>query len=167
MPSRARNAQLVDGTCVVEAWEYSKVIGKLTINFDENGDVVECIGGQVIPINTEQFTVRDAEPQYNLNISDAEIVAEYLLEFDIFVDYGVDEIMLELLELFTEQVEQISQETIATVPENICRTRGGETNELCPNKDDLSRVGGGVCPLVATFFLLNVPLADFAIQNAG
>ena len=40
-------------------------------------------------------------------------------------------------------------------------------DEECPDKDVQSILGGGVCLLVAQSFILNVPNADFAIQNSG
>ena len=160
-------ARIVNGTCIVTAWEYSKVVGKASIEFDDNGEVAACSGAPVMPINSVTFTVTDAEEDFDLDASDAEITRAYLLSFPLFVDNGEDQSIVDLLAPFTLQVEEVSKETIATVPETICHSRGGEVDQLCPTKEDLSRVGGGVCPLVARSFVDNVPKADFAIQNAG
>jgi 5'-nucleotidase/UDP-sugar diphosphatase len=140
-------AQMINGTCVVTAWEYSKVVGKATIEFDDNGDVRACTGTPVIPINIEKFTVRDVEETYDLEAADAAIVADYLLGFEMFVDYGENQTVIDLIAPFTVQVEEDSLEQIATVPENICHTRGGEIDPLCPGKETLSKLGGGVCTL--------------------
>ena len=138
-------AEMVNGTCVVTAWEYNKVVGKVSIEFDDEGNVLNCVDGQVIAINPTRFSVRDAEEDFDLGEADAAIVAEYLLGFDVFVDYGEDQAIIDLIEPFTQQVADVSEETIAYVPETICHTRGGEVSSLCPGKEDLSRVGGGVC----------------------
>ena len=160
-------AKIVNGTCIVTAWEYSKVVGKASIEFDDNGEVTACSGAPVMPINPVTFIVKDAEEDFDLATGDADITKAYLLGFPLFVDNGEDQSILDLLAPFTLQVEEVSKATIATVPETICHSRGGEVDQLCPTKEDLSRVGGGVCPLVARSFVENVQKADFAIQNAG
>ena len=148
----AAYATMVDGTCVVTAWEYSKIVGKATIEFDDNGDVTACSGAPVIPINVNTFAVRDVEVSFDLEPADAAIVAEYLLGFDMFVNYGEDQAVIDLIAPFTEQVEEDSLEQNATVPENICHTRGGEVDPLCPGKETLSTVGGGVCTFTGICF---------------
>jgi len=137
--------QLVGGTCVVTAWEYSKVVGMVTVEFDDNGDVAACTGAPVMPINPDKFTVRDAEESYDLESADAAIVADYLLGFETFVDNGENQSVIDFLAPFTAEIEETTLEQIATVPENICHTRGGEVDPLCPGKEELSTVGGGVC----------------------
>lgn len=43
-PEVGNYATIVNGVCIVQAWEYVRVVGALTIDFDSNGDVRACTG---------------------------------------------------------------------------------------------------------------------------
>jgi 5'-nucleotidase len=156
-----------DGVCVVQAWDYLRVVGRIDVTFDAEGNVLGCEGGVQIPLNPDRFTVRDADPTYDLEAADAQIAADFLLSFPLFVNEGEDADIIAALQPFRDEIGERAQAVIAQVPEALCHTRGGSIDEQCPDKDLQSMVGGGVCPIVARGFLYNVPLADFAIQNAG
>jgi 5'-nucleotidase/UDP-sugar diphosphatase len=155
------------GMCVVTAWEYNKVVGRVDVTFDAEGNVIGCEGGVHIPINPDRFTVRDADPRFDLEAADAQIAADFLLSFPLFANEGEDADIIAALQPFRDEIGERAEVVIAQVPETLCHTRGGVTDLQCPDKDVQSLVGGGVCPIVARGFLLNAPVADFAIQNAG
>ncbi|CAB9509375.1 NAD 5'-nucleotidase [Seminavis robusta] len=159
---------MVNGTCIAQAWEYNKIVGKLDITFDVNGDVESCEGTLAIPLNPDVFTVRDADPRYDLEASDASVVVDYLTGLGVFTDPGESTQVIDVLQPFRDEVDSFLEQPIATAAENICHTRaGGAHDPNCPGKEDLSAVGGGACLIVSQGFLYNVPNADFAIQNSG
>jgi 5'-nucleotidase/UDP-sugar diphosphatase len=44
---------------VVQAWEYSKVIGQLEVDFDDDENVISRGSHPVFPLNPSKVTVRD------------------------------------------------------------------------------------------------------------
>jgi 5''-nucleotidase/2'',3''-cyclic phosphodiesterase and related esterases len=143
-------------TCVVQAWDYAKLIGNLNIDFDGDGNVIACHGSPIFPLNPDKVTVRDANPRYDLSAADAAEVMQSLttrtagqaLEFMENVDAASD------LAFYTAKVNELANTVVTTVPARISLEAGGYES--------------GACDLVAQGFLLN-PLssADIAIQNRG
>lgn len=161
-------ATLVGKTCVVQAWEYNKMVGKLDVNFSRSGEVNSCTGTVAFPINTTRYTRTSPLPSMDLNATDVAIMNNYLLSLGFFTAPVADANVTTILKPFRDQVSVLTNQRIASVPENICHTRGGgATDSNCPGKELRSAVGGGVCHIVAKSFLFNVPTADVAIQNSG
>ena len=142
--------------CVVQAWDYSKVIGKLEVDFDDEGNVVSCGGNPVFALNPSKVTVRDAYPRYDMSEEDAAIVAAHLetissgqaMVFEEDADAAAD------LEVYNAEVEILSATVVADVSEFMKLEGGGFES--------------GACDLVAQGFLLNpLSTADVAIQNRG
>jgi len=142
--------------CVVQAWDYSKMIGNLDVDFDENGNVISCSGHPVFPLNPEKVTVRDASPRFDMSVEDAAIVMEALNEATKgqAKAYEEDASTANDLDVFSADVEVLTKAVVATSSETISLEAGGFES--------------GACDLVAQGFLLN-PLssADVAIQNRG
>lgn len=143
-------------TCVVQAWEYSKAIGNLDVDFDEDGNVIACGGSPVFPFNPDKVTVRDADPRYDLSAEDAAEVIASLSErtggqaiaFAEDLKAAID------LEEFAELVDELTNEVVGVASESIILEEGGDQS--------------GACDLVAQAFLLNpLSTADIAIQNIG
>ena len=142
--------------CVVQAWDYSKLIGKLEVDFDESGNVLSCGGHPVFPLNSKKVTVRDAYPRYDMSEEDAALVTERLVEMSAgqAKAYEEDADAAADLEVFSEEVEILSQTVVAVASEFIALESGGYES--------------GACDLVAQGFLLNpLSTADVAIQNRG
>lgn len=143
-------------TCVVQAWDYSKLIGNLHIDFDDQGNVMSCHGSPVFPLNPDKVTIRDASPRYDMSAGDAAVVMSSLRSrtagqaqaFAEDIDAATD------LAIYTAKVDELSNTVVTNVPERISLEAGGYES--------------GACDLVAQGFLLN-PLssADIAIQNRG
>ena len=143
-------------TCVVQAWDYSKLIGNLNVDFDADGDVISCLGSPVFPINPDKVTVRDASPRYDLVPADAALVMASLTERSggQAQPYAEDEQAAADLAVYAAQVEDLSNTVIATSSVFIPLEAGGWES--------------GACDLVAQGFLLNpLSTADVAIQNRG
>ena len=142
--------------CVVQAWDYAKIIGNLEVDFDADGKVVSCGGSPVFPLNPSKVTVRDAYPRYDMSEDDAAAVMASLAErsdgqaqpFEEDADAAAD------LEVYSAEVEVLSQTVVAQSSQFIGLEQGGFES--------------GACDLVAQGFLLNpLSTADVAIQNRG
>ena len=168
-PTRGPYAELVNGKCIVTAWEYLRVLGELIVDFDADGVVTACSGSASININPDRYTVRDADPRFDLEAADAAIMTDFLVNQvsnSPFVNAGEDADMIDLLEPYVTGRDAAGQEVIGTAAENICHTYS-EQDPLCPERNVTNCLSGGVCNLVAQGFLFNVPSADIAIQNRG
>jgi len=157
---------MINNVCVVAAWEYVRVVGALTIEFDTEGNVAACTGAARVPLNPDRFVVRDANPRFDLGAEDAAKATAWLERQTIFVEAVEDPNVVAVLQPFVDQLSERAGDIIANVPEPVCHTYG-EEDKTCPGKEIRSRLGGGVCNLVSRGFLFNVPTADVAIQNRG
>jgi 5'-nucleotidase / UDP-sugar diphosphatase len=161
-------ATIVGTTCVVQAWEYNKVVGNLDVDFDGNGNVRSCNGTLVFPLNGTRFTRVNPLPTFELGAADVAVVRDHLMNSGLFSDIAPDVNVANALKPFRDQLVTIQNEQIAVAAENLCHSRGGGAGDAnCPGKTIRTAVGGGVCHLVAQSFLYNVQYADVAIQNAG
>jgi 5'-nucleotidase / UDP-sugar diphosphatase len=165
-PTQGKYATIVNNVCIVQAWEYVRVVGALTIEFDTKGNVASCTGAARVPLNPDLFQVRDATPSFYLGKSDAAKATAWLVSQGPFVSAVEDPSVVQALKPFVDQLSVKAQEVIANAPEPICHTYG-EASLACPGKEVRSRLGGGVCNLVSQGFLFNVPTADVALQNRG
>mmetsp|Transcript_6194 Transcript_6194/g.15331 ORF Transcript_6194/g.15331 Transcript_6194/m.15331 type:complete len:551 (+) Transcript_6194:385-2037(+) len=143
-------------TCVVQAWDYSKLIGNLDVDFDDNGNVVSCVGSPVFPFNPDKITVRDADPRYDMSAEDAAAMIASLVERTggQAKAFAKDPVTALDLDAYSLQVDELTKEVVGVASETIGLEGGGFES--------------GACDLVAQAFLLQ-PLssADVAIQNRG
>ena len=143
-------------TCVVQAWEYSKAIGNLDVDFDKDGNVLSCAGSPVFPFNPDVVTVRDADSRYDMSAADALAVITSLSEstggqvkgFTEDADAASD------LEAYAMVVDELTKEVVGFASTFIGLKNGGSES--------------GSCDLVAQGFLLGpISNADVSIQNTG
>ncbi len=142
--------------CVVQAWEYSKVVGNLHIDFDAEGNVESCDGNPVFPFNPDRVTVHDISPRYDVSAEDAALVIGDLITRSggVAAAYDEDADAVADLAVYSTEVDVLSKTVVATVSEYIGLENGGYES--------------GACDLVAQGFLLNpLSTADVAIQNIG
>lgn len=142
--------------CVVQAWDYAKLIGNLEVDFDANGNVVSCGGTPVFPLNPDTVTVRDASPRYNLSPDDASRIMDQLFNLSggQARPFAEDTASADALAEFTSEVQILSETVVTEVSETVALEEGGWDS--------------GSCDLVAQGFLLNpLSTADIAIQNRG
>jgi 5'-nucleotidase/UDP-sugar diphosphatase len=142
--------------CVVQAWDYSKVIGNLEVDFDADGNVMQCGGNPVFPFNPSKITVRDANPRYDMSAEDAEVVMAHLSSMSNGQAQTFEENAQAAADLavFSAEVEILSQTVVAQSSTYIPLEAGGYAS--------------GACDLVAQGFLMNpLSTADVAIQNRG
>jgi len=132
------------------------LIGNLDVDFDDNGNVISCVGNPVFPFNPDKITVRDADPRYDMSAEDAAAVIASLVERSggQVKAFAEDPITAADLEAYSIQVDELTKEVVGVASEFIALEGGGFES--------------GACDLVAQAFLLQpLSTADVAIQNRG
>ena len=160
--------------CVVQAWEYAHVMGKLDVSFDADGVVTACGGQPYAPISTNYVyeSAFDASgddiSSDSLSGSDQFLVTQALTAHPELVVTQEDATAANLLAGFSAQTDVLKQQVIGTVAEDLCLERipnQGRTS-ICDVADTYLQ-GSDISNLVAKAFMTVTPTADIGIQNGG
>ncbi|WP_028299119.1 NAD nucleotidase [Oceanospirillum beijerinckii] len=157
-----------DTVCVVQAWEYAHMLGKLSVNFDAEGKVSSCTGHPVMPIEASyRYEFADGDNRA-LNAADAALVSQALTTHDELKVVTPDASTEQLLATFDSELEVLKQAVIGSVNDNLCLERwpGQGRSTLCDASATYER-GSDISNIVAKAFMAVTPTADIAIQNAG
>lgn len=167
-PVRTSNA---DGepTCVVQAWEFSAVVGELQVNFDEDGVVTSCAGTPHLLLGDtferEPSEDADREP---LAGEELQAVLDFIDETPELSVVTPDADAQAILDGFSEQVDELSAISIGEATEDLCLERipGQGRSAIC-DVEDTAVNGGDIQQLVTEAFHVRAFESDFALQNAG
>jgi 5'-nucleotidase/UDP-sugar diphosphatase len=154
--------------CVVHAWEYSHLLGKLDVSFDEQGKVTECAGNPVMPIsNVFEYEHQDDEMRTLKGNDLTSIVAALTAEDEIVIAQD-DSTTAALLAIYNEDVDILKETVIGSNATDLCLSRvpGDQRSSLCDSSATFER-GSDISNVVAKAFLKVSPTADIAIQNGG
>lgn len=170
-PTRVANR---DGglVCVVQAWQYSLVVGELNVVFDANGDVQSCSGQPHLLIGSDFGNPGEYAPEA-LAAIEADIATQPALR--ITTPSAQAEA---LLAPYAEHVEAFGAEPVASAEQNLCLRRvpgswrDGSSSRLpgCNVDAHVLAHGGDVQQLVANAFLAQGQRfggADVSLQNGG
>ncbi|MGI9623237.1 MAG: bifunctional metallophosphatase/5'-nucleotidase [Acidimicrobiales bacterium] len=178
-PTMTTNAD-GDPVCIVQAWQYSHVVGNLTLRF-EDGKTRGCWG-------TPFFMVSEPEEGFTKEVEidgedeDVPLTPQERREFvrAIWklpnVSIGKpDPASQAILDEFNEQVLVLEQQVIGTATEDLCLERipGQGRSAICAvdevsDSGAISDVNGGfIQQIVTDAFAARAFRADFALQNAG
>lgn len=155
--------------CLVQAWQYSSVVGELNASFDQYGHVASC-GGTPHLLLGDDFTKEVDDESVPLTAGEE---AAVLAALDAIEGAGVvtpDADAQALLETFKGQVDVLSAEIIGSATEDLCLARvPGDTGrtELADCVTGGVPNGGDIQQLVAFAFADRAFDADFALQNSG
>ncbi|HSM65349.1 MAG TPA: 5'-nucleotidase C-terminal domain-containing protein [Ilumatobacteraceae bacterium] len=174
-----------DPVCVAQAWQYSYVVGQLELTM-ENGTTTSCGGNPHLLIN-DDFVKQVDDPASDDpgRTIDAPLTAQELADVLALIDSIPSASVVEpdpgaqaLLDTFADQVDELSQEQVATAGEALCLNRlpgdnrSAGTPGCAPDvtaasgaKADVN--GGFIQQIVTDAFLARAFRADLAIQNAG
>ena len=154
--------------CIVQAWEYAHLMGRLQVRFDRRGKVKHCDGNPIMPI-MPKFAYEDSDgSEQTLSGFDKWKVALALgLNPEIMLAWE-DTDTRALLDGFNEEVSVLEQTQIGSVSEDLCLVRwpGESRSAICSPAATYAN-GSDISNIVAKAFLTVTPTADFAIQNAG
>lgn len=173
-PTELRNK---DGkrVCLVQAWEYSQVVGELKVSFDADGDVTACAGTPHVLVGGE-FKVAGATP----DAVDAAAIQADLRASGFLRVQEPDAQAAAVLQPFKAKVDAFSASVVATVPQELCSRRvpGGpgsrdysRSSAACNALGNVSLRGGDIQQLVAQAYLevanADYGGADITLQSGG
>ncbi|ACN14077.1 UshA [Desulforapulum autotrophicum HRM2] len=160
-PTRVRNR---DGetVCVVQAWEYGKVLGELDVYF--NGDELESCSGTPHLILGKSFVRKDSQgAPYVLETGELTSVLS-VIDADSKLDtVAEDEYVADIISTYSTQVDALGKTVIGRADEALPHSR-------VPGHDYSGRIlplGSHIAPVVARAFYQLDGNADICIQNAG
>ena len=168
-PTRLRNAD-GDPVCVVQAWQYTWVVGQLDVAFDGQGRVRSCEGQPQLLVGRDLRRADVLLAGEERDRLQAAIEAHPLLRWA-----EPDPVAEAVLERYQSQIATFSAEVVGEVPERLClrrapgpydRSRDGSPG--CAEATDAQ--GGHAQQVVARAFLAlgqRFGGADIAIQNGG
>ena len=160
--------------CVVQAWQYSYVVGELKVDFDKNGDVSDCQGTPHVLIGST--FKRGATP-----VSDAEaaLIRQDIAASGVLRMTTPDAAAAAKLATYKTEKDALGQKVVALAPANLClrRVPGSKRDatrstlgDVCNKDANVIAHGGDVQQLVAQAFLERGKAffnADISIQNGG
>jgi len=145
--------------CVVSAWQYAYAVGHLNVDFNDQGEVVNCNGVTTLLLGNS-FRQKNNEGEY-VEVNDT--VKNQILELinnseDKLEIVPEDPTALAALQTYKDQIEEQSNTVIGRAAEDLPHLR-------IPDAEHPK--GSEIAPLVAKSFYEKVPYADLCIQNAG
>jgi 5'-nucleotidase len=170
-----------DPVCVVQAWQYSYVVGELSLKF-RDGKIQDCRG-------TPHLLVTEPEEGFTTDIQvgdDTESVPLTTREERLFKTLlrsrfrnaslsEADADAQQILDSFSGQVDELTQQVIGAATEPLCLERipGQGRSAICDDNAEAasgaqSNINGGfIQQIVTDAFAARAFRADFALQNAG
>jgi len=121
-PTERTNAD-GDKVCVAQAWQYSRVVGELSVTWNENGVVESCSGtphfllGDAIvreDANGDEYTPEGTEAQAILNA----VAADPQLSI-----VQPDATSAQILAYYTDQLDTFRNQVVGTATEDLCLER--------------------------------------------
>ncbi len=174
-PTRTVNAD-GDPVCVVQAWQFAAVVGEFNLTF-EDGKNVGCEGTPHLLVSNFTREVEVDGDEIDAPIAEPEL-SEILAVIDGLpsVDLAVPDANAQaILDGFSAQVDELSQQVIGEATEDLCLRRVPDQPRagICPDGTtsasgaDMNANGGFIQQIVTDAFLERAFRADIAIQNAG
>ncbi len=154
--------------CIVQAWQYSAVVGELQVSWDKEGHLRECRGTPHLLLG-DTFLRRNAggerEPV------PADVRASIQAEIEAHPELSVvepDQQALAVLEQFRVKVAELSNQVVGSAAENLCfeRIPGQGLSKLCDRSATMAH-GSDISSLVAHAFRAMSNTSDIGIQNGG
>lgn len=174
-PTIMRNASGKQ-VCIVQAWEYSQVVGELKVQFDANGDVSACSGTPHVLIGSV-FTKKDgtALSTAEHNAAQADLLASGFLRTT-----SLNSTTAGILQPYTDKLKVFNSTEVALVQEELCSRRvpGGEgsvdysrSSATCNALGEVSQRGGDIQQIAAQAYLEVTQSAyggaDISLQSGG
>lgn len=159
-PTVVKNVEGKD-TYIVQAWEYAKVLGKIDLKFDKQGEIISAVGKPIAPVGGP----------YQVNIdkkwvdADETTLAKIKHEIgtsNVLVEGNTDPAVEKIINPYREAIEAKMESVIGSVQETLSNDR---IPKPFTNRKDAN--GSFAAQVVADSFLYSIPHADIAIQNAG
>lgn len=162
--------------CVVQAWQYSYVVGQLNIQWDEYGQIYECDGTPRLLIEGPYMhdipDPEDAEEEISVAYDGADLatIEAFVDKTDELLVIAPDAASQTILDGYSEEVEILQMTVIGTATEDLCLARiPGNTGRTALPDCVTEGVphGGDIQQLVTYAFADRAFDADLALQNSG
>lgn len=166
--------------CIGQAWEYSKAVGMMDIQFNNNGDISSC-GGKALLVIGDEFKQKDSAGNFVAVDSSTRQALNQVLFEDAALNpnanagmlpYSLNSTASSRLAGYRNQIADQLKVKIGTASEALClmRVPGTENRSSgiagCENANSFAR-GSDIGQIVAEAFLQASRLADISLQNAG
>lgn len=154
-----------DIACVVQAWQYSEIVGELDITFD--GDTVTaCQGTPHMPL-ADSFKRKNSKgKRVELEGNERDAAVAAVNSNPLLSLVAEDAATKAVVDKYAAEVKTLETQKIATASEDLCLERiPGQGYRNCPTTGTLR--GSDISGLVAYAFLNQSKLAELAIQNGG
>jgi 5'-nucleotidase len=171
------NTTDLDGkpVCIVQAWEYSQVVGELKVKFDKDGVVSQCEGTPHVLIGDDFKIAGTAATEAQRTSIISSVNAAGFLRITAPSAQAAA-----VLKPFTEKVASFNVTKVAYAPQELCSRRvpGGEgssdysrSSAACNTEGSVSLRGGDIQQLVAQSYLEvaneHYGGADISLQSGG
>jgi len=149
--------------CVVQAWQYSQVVGALTVDFDASGRVTGCSGTPHMML-ADSFKRRNADGDRVELEGDARTAAKRAVAAHPNLTLMAEDVeAAALLAGFSEKVDVLKNTIVGTAAERLCRGRIPGQGKANP----CGTQGSDIANLVAYAMRRMSRTGEIAIQNAG
>ncbi|WP_338617562.1 5'-nucleotidase C-terminal domain-containing protein [Pigmentiphaga sp. CHJ604] len=166
--------------CLVQAWEYSRVVGELKVEFDARGEISKCEGTPHVLIG-DDFAIGGAAA----GAPDRAAILADVQASGFLKVVAPDAAAAQLLQPFKLQVDAFNKTVVAQAPDELCsrrvpggsptQTAGwndyGRSSAACNALGDVTRRGGDIQQIVAQAFLEIAQKAyggaDLTLQSGG
>ena len=153
---------------VVQAWEWAKVVGVLTVSFDREGRVTAWAGEPVMPVGTVFMQKNAGGGRAPVEAEKLEKIRAKLARSPGIVCMNEDTDSRKLLDPYAKEVSAFYKKNVARAPDDLVHVRLPTAGNAAATQ---LASGSQVAPLVADAMLWKVramgPGADAALVNAG
>ena len=157
-----------NSVCVVQAWQYSQIVGELNVEFDEIGNVKSCEGTPHLML-ADSFKRKNADGDRVEIEGEARTVALKAVKDNPSLNVISDDPdAAELLKSFSSKVDELKSQNVGEVLTNLCfeRIPGQGRSKLC-DVSETAKNGSDISNLVAHAFRDMTRTSEIAIQNGG
>ena len=154
--------------CVVQAWQYSQIVGELTVDFDENGNVKSCKGTPHLML-ANSFKRKNADgDRVEIEGEARQAVLQAIADNPSLNLISDDPNATALLKVFSSKVDELKSQKVGEVSTDLCfeRIPGQGRSKLC-DVSDTAENGSDISNLVAHAFREMTRTSEIAIQNGG
>ena len=154
--------------CVVQAWQYSQIVGELNVEFDESGNVKSCEGTPHLMI-ADSFKRKNADGERVEIEGEARMVALKAINDNASLNLISDDPdATEILKSFSVKVDELKSQKVGEVITDLCfeRIPGQGRSKLC-DVSQTAKNGSDISNLVAHAFREMTRTSEIAIQNGG
>ena len=157
-----------NSVCVVQAWQYSQIVGELNVEFDEMGNVKSCEGTPHLML-ADSFKRKNADGDRVEIEGEARTVALKAVKDNPSLNVISDDPdAAELLKSFSSKVDELKSQKVGEVLTDLCfeRIPGQGRSKLC-DVSETAKNGSDISNLVAHAFRDMTRTSEIAIQNGG